>query len=276
MSMCFGIQEEPIGPPKPTLAGAHTEAIDMVVSVIDVGQGDAVLIQSEGRVMLVDAGDTYAGDEVVAYLKESGISKIDLLVATHPDADHIGGIPKVLDAFDAGSVIAPQLVRATGAYERFMEAVRNEPDAKLATPKVGDTYGIGDAVVEVIANGTDAKNSNDASLVLRLTCGGASALLTGDISQSVERRLVEQGAPLDSDVLKVAHHGSRSSSDEGFLEAVGPDFAVISCGAENSYGHPHPEAVERLSKTGARIYQTDRDGTVTFLFSDGTITAKAA
>jgi beta-lactamase superfamily II metal-dependent hydrolase len=266
-------EPDPSAPPSPI----GTSALDMAVSVIDVGQGDSTLVVSEGQAMLVDAGDRNSGDEVLAYLRSQDIDGLDYLVATHPDADHIGGMAEVLGAYDVKhDVIAPSTTSDTATYKGFAAAVASEPGVGFAEPDVGLIFKLGDVTVEVIANGEGATNTNDASIVLKVICGGKSVLLTGDISASAEQRLVEGGAPLDSDVLKVAHHGSHNSSDAAFLQAVNPEYAVISAGANNRYGHPRPEALERLAATGAVIYRTDIHGTVVFLFSDGSITAKAA
>jgi competence protein ComEC len=245
--------------------------------VIDVGQGDSILIISEGKAMLVDAGVRSAGDEVVAYLQSQGVDSLDYLAATHPDADHIGGMAEVLAAYDVEhDIIAPSLTSDTATYRGLAEAVAAEPNAGFDTPDVGESFKLGDATVECLANGEGEADTNDASIVLKVVCAGASVLLTGDISADVERRLVKDGLPLDSDVLKVAHHGSHNSSDEVFLRAVSPEYAVISAGANNRYGHPRAETLERLSAAGAVIYRTDIDGTVVFLFSDGVITPSKA
>ncbi|MDR1422065.1 MAG: MBL fold metallo-hydrolase [Coriobacteriales bacterium] len=257
-----------IDSPTPT----HTEAIDMEVSVIDVGQGDSILVMSEGRSLLVDAGDRSSGDEVVAYLREQGVESIDYIVATHGDADHIGGMVEVLETFDVThDIIAPELAGTTATYQNFAAAVEREPGVGFTTPSVGTSYSLGDATIQIIANGEGEKDTNDSSIVLRVVCGGKSALLPGDIPERVELQLVAANAPLDSDLLKAGHHGSKYSSSTIFLDAVSPDYVVISYGANNRYGHPAPEALERLRETGATLYDTVDDGTVVFLFSDGVI-----
>jgi beta-lactamase superfamily II metal-dependent hydrolase len=268
----------PDGPPEPVDPTAvHTEALDMTVSVIDVGQGDSILIQSEGEALLVDAGRGGKNDAVVAYCQARGVDEIDYLVATHPDADHIGGMAGVLDAFDvAHNIITPTATSTSQAYRGFVAAVENEPGVTFTTPAVGARYVLGDATIEVLSNGDGQKNTNDASIVLKVICGGKSVLLTGDASMVVESRLIASDAPLDSDVLKVAHHGSRNSTGDAFIEAVSPEYAVISVGATNGYGHPHVEVVDRLSAFGARICYTDASGTIEFLFSDGEITLLTA
>jgi competence protein ComEC len=266
-------------PPEPAPpAQTGTEALDMSVSVIDVGQGDSTLVVSEGQAMLVDAGGINSGDEVSAYLQSQGVDVIDYLVTTHPDSDHIGGVKEVLEDFDVKhDIIAPARSSDTATYRGFLDAVGREPGGvALVTPAVGSSFHLGDATVEVLSNGDGAANTNDASIVLKVTCADRSALLTGDISASVEQRLVDEGLSLGSDVLKVAHHGSHTASGASFLRAVSPQYAVISVGANNRYGHPRAEALERLSATGAVLYRTDVDGTVVFIFSDGDIAAKAA
>lgn len=271
----------PEPPPSETLSSEpsgnafiHTDALDMKVSVIDVGQGDSILIESEGRVLLVDAGDVSKGAAVVAYLQQEGVREIDYLVASHPHADHIGGMVEVFDAFDVDKVLAPSLSMGTKVYRNFLEAVRNEPDAVMATPGVGAVYQLGDATFEILANGDGATKDdpNAASMVIRVSCAGRSFLLTGDLPGKSEQELAASGAGLASDALKVCHHGSRHSSTKPFLDAVRPSYAVISCGTDNSYGHPHAEAVKRLQATGASIYRTDTQGTVVLSFSDGAIT----
>jgi competence protein ComEC len=262
-------------PPGPTPINIHTEAIDMTVSVIDVGQGDSILIMSEGETLLVDAGEN--GAEVVSYLEKQKIAEIDYLVATHADRDHIGGMVEVLNKFDVEhDVIAPELASGTETYKDFAAAVNREPGVSLTTPAVGTSYELGDATIVVIANGTGEIKTNESSIVLKVICGGKSILLTGDIPASVERKLIASGQPLDSDVLKVAHHGSNGSSTTAFLAAVSPEIAVISVGATNSYGHPRQEVLDRLKEAQATVYRTDEGGTVRLLFSDGAITQKAA
>jgi beta-lactamase superfamily II metal-dependent hydrolase len=249
----------------------------MTVSVIDVGQGDSILIQSEGEALLIDAGRGGKNDAVVAYCQARGVDEIDYLVATHPDADHIGGMAGVLEAFDVThDIIAPTATSTSQTYKGFVEAVEREPGVTFTTPAVGARYTLGDATIEVLSNGDGQKNTNDASIVLKVICGGKSVLLTGDASVAVENRLIADGAPLDSNVLKVAHHGSRNSTGDAFVEAVSPEYAVISVGATNGYGHPHVEVIDRLSAFGVRTCYTNVSGTVEFLFSDGEITLLAA
>lgn len=267
--------------PKPAVS---TEAQDMTVSVIDVGQGSATLVISEGEVLLVDAGEARSGSAVVDYLKTEGVEEIDYLVATHPDADHIGGMPTVLDAFQVNDIIYPVPENDTATYRRFVEKAEAEPGATFEHPSTGDQYLLGDATVTVIYDGNDAVYSpgsksydtNRASIVLRIDCGGSSMLLMGDYPGKIESDLVtnqrsSNDLSLASDVLQVAHHGSKNSSTDSFLQAIHPTIAVISVGADNRYGHPDSSVLERLMLLSITTYRTDTDGTVTLVFVDGEI-----
>ena len=256
---------------------AHTDALDMTVSVIDVGQADSILVESEGHVMLVDAGLPQSGDTVVQYLRSHGIVEIDYLVATHPHFDHIGGMPAVLAAFDVeNNVLAPNRSHSTKTYSNFIAAVDAEPGVTLEKPSVGASYRLGDATVEVLSNGDGADSLNNASIVLRVSCGGKTILLTGDIESAAERSLLSSGLPLKSDVLKVPHHGSRTSSTVEFLSAVQPQISLISCGRDNEYGHPHASTLNNLKASGTQVYRSDRSGTIVVDFVDDVLTVKAA
>lgn len=255
----------------PMPANAST-AIDMEMDVIDVGQGDSILIQSEGETLLVDAGKDTAADSVVSYLESKGIDTIDVAVATHMDEDHIGAMDEVFQAFDVKKAYYSPYTSDTVATREYMDAVIAEHCVKQGNLVDNETWKIGDATVEVITDGRGANNTNDSSIVLKVTCGGKSALLTGDISSSgMEQTLIDEGADLDCDVLKVAHHGSSSSTSNAFLNKATPDIAVISVGP-NSYGHPDTSLMERLSNVaGLKTYRTDQAGTIKLNFNNGSI-----
>lgn len=237
------------------------------VHFIDVGQGDAILVTAGGRAALIDGGEAVAGPGLVAYLREQGIEHVDALIATHPHADHIGGFLTVLEELSVGEVYDTGQVHPTGTYERFLLLVKEKNLAyrmARAGMKIPLTPGLD---LELLAppetpiiNTTSDINNNSA--VVRLQVGPVAFLFTGDIETEAEEMLVRLYPDLDVTVLKVAHHGSRSSSSEVFLETVKPAVAVISVGAGNPYGHPHQAVLERLARYTTRIYRTDRDGTI--------------
>lgn len=229
------------------------------VHFIDVGQGDSEFLElPNGKTMLIDAGEAEEGSNVVSYVKSLGYSDIDYLVATHPHSDHIGGIPTVLSSFDVGEVWAPKVDHTTDTYENFLDAVADE-GLSITTAEAGKTvYDANGCKIDVLSPESDAsyEDLNDWSAILELTFGDDSALFTGDAGSNV----ISGANPGDIDLLKVSHHGSETGTDAGVMTETTPEFAVISCGAGNSYGHPHQEALDALSST--KVYRTDNDGTV--------------
>ena len=234
----------------------------VVAHFIDVGQGDATLIRtSEGHV-LIDGGDRHAGPIVVRYLRRARVSRIEYVVATHPHADHIGGLIDVLGAFEVGTIIMPRVAHTTITFERFIEAIE-ENNIPVREPVPGETIVMGDAVFTIVApNSSGYANLNDYSVSLLLSYGTVRFLFTGDAEAVSEAEMLERGHDLFAQVLHVGHHGSRTSTTQPFLDAVSPLVAVISVGADNQFGHPHAEVVNRLMAAGATIYRTDRHGTI--------------
>ena len=239
---------------------------------IDVGQGDCTLILCDGCSMLVDAGEPGYEARVLDVLAACGVEKLDYVVATHPHSDHIGGLPAVLDALEIGHVLLPRLTEAqtptTASYRSFLDAVKQSGAAVLASAP-GARFPLGSAVVTVLGPIADSAESlNDMSVVLRVDFGVQSILLTGDMEAEEEATLLENDLPLRATVLKVGHHGSSFSTTPAFLEAVNPKIAVIECGADNDYGHPHAQLLDRLSDYANYIYRTDLCGNIT-LMTDG-------
>lgn len=242
------------------------------VHIIDVGQGDAILVQFHSQNMLVDAGPD---DSVVSYLNQQGIKKIDYLIATHPHADHIGGMAAVIRSFDIGKVYMPKVSHTTKTFENTLQAVKSK-GLKVSTAKSGVTI--------LDQNGTKANfiapcsssydNLNNYSAVIKIQHGNTSFLLAGDAEAESEQEMLASGTNLKADVLKVGHHGSNSSTTSSFLKAVSPKYAVISCGAGNQYGHPHQETLSKLANAGVKTYRTDTSGTVIFISDGKTLTVK--
>lgn len=242
---------------------------DLVVHFLDVGQGDAVLLQlPDSRTILVDAGPNGAGRDVVSYLRKQGIKKIDYLIGTHPHADHIGGLDDVIRSFEIGKVYLPRKSHTTKTFEEVLLALRDK-GLKVNEAKAGITLLDEDglAVSFVAPCGTGYESLNNYSAVLRVVHGDVAILLTGDAEKESEQEMLASGAELKADLLKVGHHGSHTSTSAHFLRAVNPKFAVISVG-ENDYGHPHQVTLKKLNKAGVQVYRTDRSGTVIFR-SDG-------
>lgn len=245
----------------------------LTVSVIDVGQGDSILVQfPSGQDMLVDAGDREHGRAVVDYLRSLKISCIDILVATHPHEDHIGGMADVLSAFKIGRVWDSGYNHGSKQQQQFLLTIK-EKGIRFGTPRAGFSECVGNARIDVLApshllSGTDS-DANNNSLVLRVLYGKISLLLTGDM-EGAERSTIPSFPR--STLLKVAHHGSGNGTDAAFLHAVSPEVAVISAAAQNRYGHPHPETLAALKSIGARTLTTATSGTVVITTDGGTIT----
>lgn len=247
----------------------------LYVHYIDVGQGDSELICCGGEYMLIDAGEPSAADAVLDYLNERGIEKLEYVVCSHAHADHCGGLDAVVENFEVGTVFTSPYAGSTPSYEIFTEAVEKN-DLELTVPTLGESFSLGEARFEFIGPLEEYDNLNDDSLVMRLEYGDTSFLFTGDMTSKAERDLLEDGANVKCDVLKVGHHGSSGSSSYRFLYEAQPKIAVISCEAGNSYGHPHEETLSRLSDADAEIYRTDLDGSIV-IFSNGMeVTRKAA
>ena len=248
----------------------NTSEGKLVVHYLDVGQGDSILIQfPENRVALIDGGTRESGQKVVNYIKNLGIEKIDYLIATHPHEDHIGGLPEVVRNFEIGKVYMPNKTANTKIFETLLTEIDNK-GLKITIAKGFDTIiDEGNLKFSILAPLKDEyPETNDYSIVTKLEYLDNSFLFTGDIEKEAEMDLIEAGYDLKSDVLKVAHHGSNSSSSEEFLKAVDPDYSVISLGKDNSYGHPHKETLDRLNSMGIEILRTDELGDIV-VKSDG-------
>lgn len=239
------------------------------VTFLDVGQGNAVLVEQSGAYMLIDGGNRDYSSFVVSYLKEQGVEELAYVIASHYDADHLNGVVGALHAFSCGQVLAPDYVTDTRVYESF-ERVIKEQDIALAYPAVGDTYTLGDASFTVVCpKAYDPKEDNDNSVGIRLVYGDTSFLICGDAGKAEEQVMLDSGVTLESDVYLASHHGSEGSSSEAFMRAVSPTAVVVSAGAGNSYGHPTRTVLNRVKACGAALYRTDLQGTIT-VTSDGT------
>ena len=265
-----GTEPESSLPETEDAAGSVLEAPEGTLEVhfIDVGQGDCTLITCDGEAMLIDAGNNDKGTTVQAYLQGQGIEELEYVIGTHPDADHIGGMDVVLYKFDVLTVLFPDIDSDTATWRDVLDTMEERGYARTDAA-AGDTYPLGSAEFTVISPAQDYTDTNDMSVVIRLTYGETAFLFTGDASTDVEADILESGANLPADVLKCGHHGSSTSTSEAFLSAASPTYAVISCGDGNSYGHPHEETLYGLYSAGIETYRTDDQGTV-IAYSDGT------
>ena len=244
---------------------ANTGSAVLSVQFIDVGQADSTLVTlSTGETMLVDAGESSEANAVFEELDERGIRSIDILVATHPHADHIGGMRSVVERYDIGRVLMPDMQSNSKTYKKLIEAIDSK-SIPIDEAYAGYRFSLGSAACTVVSPGTDDnKDANNESVVIYLDFDETDFLFTGDMEEWAEARVLNAHYYIDADVLKVAHHGSTTSSTEAFLSEVTPDHAVISCGRDNDYGHPHAEMLDRINETGAEIYRTDVQGDILF------------
>ncbi|MDE6911403.1 MAG: MBL fold metallo-hydrolase, partial [Lachnospiraceae bacterium] len=251
-------------------SGARAESVEtgsMEVHFLDVGQGDATLIMCDGHSMLIDAGDYTKATAIQNYLKKQKINKLDYLIFTHPDSDHIGGAPVIITKFDVDKVFLSNFEKDNKTYQKMIQALDNK-HLKYTTPKVGTQYTLGTAKITILAPNDSYDNPNDASIALTVAHGGNKFLFTGDAEENAEKDILANGIDVSADVYKAGHHGSRTSTSQEFFKAVDPSYAVISCGTDNSYGHPHAETMNTFRMNGVDVYRTDEEGTIVAV-SDG-------
>ena len=253
--------------PKAENTKVENSETELNVHFLDVGQGDAVLISCDDAYMLIDAGDNDKGTLVQNYLNKQGVEHLDYIIGTHPDADHIGGMDVILYKFDCGTVMMPEVTNDTATYRDVIDTMK-EKGYQNTAPVVGDSYSLGSAQFTILGPTDTYEDTNNNSIVLLLTHGDNKFLCVGDAEEKAEEDILAEGVSVKADVLKVGHHGSRTASSEAFLQAVEPTYAVISCGQDNSYGHPHAETLNTLRSMGVKVFRTDEQGTVTAT-SDG-------
>lgn len=238
------------------------------VDFIDVGQADSILVRQGDHAMLVDAGNNADAATVTGYLKKQGVTRLEVVVGTHPHEDHIGSLDKVIESFAVREVIMPKVTTTTKTFTDVIAAIRAK-GLSITTPVPGNSFKLGDATVTILApKSAKYDDLNNYSVVLRVVYGETAFLLTGDAQALSEEEMLASGRTLKADVLKVGHHGSHSSTTEAFLAAVAPKYAVISVGKDNDYGHPSRSTMQRLKAHGIPVYRTDENGTVVAV-SDG-------
>lgn len=243
---------------------------DLVVHYIDIGQGDSIFIQlPNGETSLIDGGPKANSDIVINYLRKMKVEKIDYLIATHPHEDHIGGLPGVVKNFEIGKIYMPDKVANTAIFESLLKEIKAK-GLKINVPSSGEyLIDTDDLKYQVLApNGENYEDTNDYSIVSKITFKDNAFLFTGDAEKTSEKEMIEKGYDLTADVLKVGHHGSSTSTTEEFLLKVAPHYGVISLAKDNKYGHPHKETIKLFNKKGIDILRTDELGNI-IIKSDG-------
>lgn len=233
---------------------------DMKIHYIDVGQGDSELIQVDGKNILIDAGTS--DKKALNYLKSIGITTLDYVIATHPHEDHIGSMDDVINTFNVGTFYSPKVTTTTKTYENMINALKTK-NLKLTVPKVGDQLTIGNATLTFLApNSEKYEDLNNYSIVCKLKYGNNSFLFDGDAESVSESEILQKQLDIQADVIKIGHHGSDSSTSQAFLDKVNPKYAIISCGKDNDYGHPHQTTLDKLNAKNINVFRTDLNGTI--------------
>ena len=223
----------------------------------NVGQADSILIQNNEKNMLIDAGNNEDGEMLVNNLKQLNVEKIDYLIGTHPHEDHIGGMDNIINNFEIGTIYMPNVQTNTKTFEDVLDAVSNK-NLKIETPKVNDTFLLGEANCKILSVTDDEDNLNQSSIVIQLNFKDLSYLFMGDAEKEIEES-IDVGKV---NILKVGHHGSDTSSSLDFINKIAPEVSIISVGKDNSYGHPSDDVIERLENIGSKVYRTDEVGNI--------------
>ncbi|HCA34235.1 MAG TPA: hypothetical protein DEP00_03990 [Lachnospiraceae bacterium] len=247
--------------------GSDSTDAPFSMTMLDVGQGLSLLFQCDGKYMLYDGGGRDRSSYVVAFLEEHGISDIDLMIASHYDEDHVAGLIGVLKTMTVQTVVDPDYSADSNIYDSFITA-QSDSGAAVIHPKTGDRFTLGRADIEVIWEDPSAEIENDRSIVIRVTYGDTSILITGDAEENGEAVVLASGLDIDSDVYVAGHHGSRYSSSNELLSAVDPAYTFISCGRGNDYGFPTEDTLDRLRDVGSQLFRSDVQGEVT-MYSNG-------
>ena len=238
---------------------------DLEIYFLDVGEADCALINSNGEYALIDAGNTIDGNKIVKYFESLGITDFKYLFGTHAHEDHIGGLANVIYNFNVGIVYMPNVSSEYKSYDNVLKAL-NKKNLELNNPINDEEYKLGESTLKIIYNGENEEDINNSSLIMKLTYKNKSFLFTGDTTKEVEEKILDKD--INSNLLKVSHHGSNDASSANFLVNVHPEYAIISVGKDNDYYHPHKVTLDKLNRLGTKVYRTDQDGPI-IVKSDG-------
>lgn len=271
----FPQQSVPAGAP----ASPGEEGVALRVHILDVGQADCILIQGPEKTMVIDGGESSDGPDIIQYLRDQGVERIDYYLNTHPHSDHYGGITQVMEAIPTGEFfhhpVPEEHTPTTRGYQKLISYLA-ESKTKTTVLDPGDTVALGNgAVLTILAPLEEYDDMNNNSLVGRLAYGENAFLFTGDAEKKSEKVILESGAELRANVYSIPHHGSNTGMTQKFLDAVNPQYATISVGKDNDYGHPHQETIERLQKAGVPCLRTDLYGAIVFTSDGRTLTVES-
>lgn len=244
----------------------NSDSKKLEIYYFDVGQADSILIKENNYNILIDAGNNEDGENLVNYLKKDlNINKLNMVVGTHPHEDHIGGLDNIIDEYDIDTILMPNATSTSKTFESVLNSIENK-NYKITVPKIDEEFNYGNIKLKVLYTGTNEKDLNNNSIVLKLTYFNNKFLFTGDATSKVEKKLLKKD--IESDVLKIGHHGSEYSTTNDFLDKVNPKYAIIEVGKNNIYKHPKQITLDKLNAKNIKIYRTDLDGTIK-LTSDG-------
>ena len=247
---------------------------ELILTMIDVGQADSFLLEQNGKRALIDCGTRSTGKDVVEYLQSQQITKIDYVFGTHPHDDHMGGMYDVITNFEIGKIIIPEIETGEVTSNWYMKLMKEMTSGayQVETVKLGTVYQLGSASMKVIGPVSKPEgNLNNYSTVLKVSFGEMDIIMTGDAEKEVEKEILATGENIDTEILKMGHHGSDTSSSTEFLDAITPDYALISAKVGNKYEHPIKSTMEELEKRNIQVYRTDESGTVVATITPNTV-----
>lgn len=249
--------------PIASYANESEPAVDstLTVHVIDVGQGLAVLAQTDDAALLFDGGDRDTASFLYSYLQSVGVESLDYMIASHYDSDHIGGLVDVVKDFEVATIFGPDYIHDSALFETFLENIVLT-EHEIVMPQVGEIYEFGEGTFTVLAPSEIVDDPNENSIAIRLDYGETSFIITGDAEMESEEAMLATGIDLKCDVLVAGHHGAATSSTWDFVEATLPEYVIFSCGLNNQYGHPDEDTLEKFQSIEAEIFRTDEQGTI--------------